>query len=86
IVLHPANDYVREFVANVNPLNVLTAYNVLRDVRDLPRDADGWIELQAKPANVRLKLDDAGKVAAASVHGVAADWLSVEDAGEDLPH
>ena len=35
IVLRPANDYVREFIANVNPLSVLTAYNVMRDARDL---------------------------------------------------
>jgi glycine betaine/proline transport system ATP-binding protein len=30
IVLKPANDYVREFIANVNPLSVLTAWNVMR--------------------------------------------------------
>ena len=35
IVLHPANDYVRDFIANVNPLSVLTAWNVMRDRRDL---------------------------------------------------
>ena len=31
IVLRPANDYVRDFIANVNPLSVLTAWNVMRD-------------------------------------------------------
>ena len=35
IVLRPANDYVRDFIANVNPLSVLTAWNVMRDRRDL---------------------------------------------------
>ena len=35
IVLRPANDYVRDFIANVNPLSVLTAWNVMRDTRDL---------------------------------------------------
>ena len=35
IVLRPANDYVREFIANVNPLSVLTAYNVMRDAREV---------------------------------------------------
>ena len=30
IVLRPANDYVSEFIANVNPLSVLTAWNVMR--------------------------------------------------------
>jgi glycine betaine/proline transport system ATP-binding protein len=86
IVLHPANDYVREFVANVNPLNVLTAYNVLRDVRDIPHEEGGWVTLQSKPTSVRLQLDGSGKVAAASVNGASADWMSVEDAGKDLPH
>ena len=35
IVLRPADDYVRDFIANVNPLSVLTAWNVMRDRRDL---------------------------------------------------
>ena len=41
IVLRPANDYVREFIANVNPLSVLTAYNVMRDARDLEAGGRG---------------------------------------------
>src|SRR5690606_7429123 len=35
IVLSPANDYVRDFIANVTPLAVLPAWNVMRDKRDL---------------------------------------------------
>ena len=35
IVLKPADDYVRDFIANVNPLSVLTAWNVMRDRREL---------------------------------------------------
>ena len=35
IVLKPANDYVRDFIANVNPLSVLTAWNVMRSKHEL---------------------------------------------------
>ena len=45
IVLRPANDYVREFIANVNPLSVLTAWNVMRGVHELEKDKGGWIWL-----------------------------------------
>ena len=34
IVTRPANDYVRAFVANVNPLNVLCAVSLMRPARD----------------------------------------------------
>ncbi|MBR7518687.1 glycine betaine/L-proline ABC transporter ATP-binding protein, partial [Mycobacterium tuberculosis] len=43
IVLAPANDYVRDFVAHVNPLAVFTAYNVMRDHRDLEDAGDNWV-------------------------------------------
>ena len=48
IVLRPANDYVREFIANVNPLSVLTAWNVMRGPHELAKDK-GWLDL-ARPA------------------------------------
>lgn len=41
IVTQPANDYVRAFVGNVNPLNVLCAVSLMRSVRageDVDRD------------------------------------------------
>ncbi|MFT3673846.1 MAG: choline ABC transporter ATP-binding protein [Aestuariivirga sp.] len=43
IVLRPANDYVRDFIANVNPLSVLTAWNVMRATHELATDKGGWI-------------------------------------------
>ena len=85
IVLRPANEYVREFVANVNPLNILTAYNVMRDARDIARDGDGWLTLAARPTLVRLRLDAAETVTAATVDARPAQWLSVEDAASPFP-
>ena len=55
IVARPATDYVRDFVANVNPLNVLTAWNLMRDVRDLERIDGGWIWLDRR-RSVRVRL------------------------------
>ncbi len=85
IVLRPADDYVREFVANVNPLNILTAYNVMRDARDLVREESGWVTLEKRPANVRLMLDDDRKVLAAEANGESASWVAAAEAAKPFP-
>ncbi|RWP42672.1 MAG: choline ABC transporter ATP-binding protein [Mesorhizobium sp.] len=78
IVLRPANDYVRDFIANVNPLSVLTAWNVMRDRRDLDHGEDGWVWLDRRKTT-RFKIDEHGLVAAAERDGKPAFWVSCAD-------
>lgn len=78
IVLRPANDYVRDFIANVNPLSVLTAWNVMRDRRDLEHGKDGWVWLDRRKTT-RFKIDEHGLVAAAERDGKPAVWVSCAD-------
>jgi glycine betaine/proline transport system ATP-binding protein len=78
IVLRPANDYVRDFIANVNPLSVLTAWNVMRDRRDLEQGEDGWVWLDRRKTT-RFKIDEHGLVAAAERDGKPAVWVSCAD-------
>jgi glycine betaine/proline transport system ATP-binding protein len=84
IVLRPANDYVRDFIANVNPLSVLTAWNVMRDRRDLePAGEDGWIWLDRR-RTTRFRIGEDRLVAAAERDGKPAVWVSCADV-ENLP-
>jgi glycine betaine/proline transport system ATP-binding protein len=83
IVLNPANDYVREFIANVNPLSVLTAWNVMRDHRDLEVAGDGWVWLDRR-RTTRFQLDPNGLVIAAERNGEPAMWTSC-DPFEPIP-
>ena len=79
IVLRPANDYVRDFIANVNPLSVLTAWNVMRDRRDLETAGrGGWLWLDRRKTT-RFKIDKDGLVAAAERDGKPAEWVSCAD-------
>ncbi len=78
IVLRPANDYVRDFIANVNPLSVLTAWNVMRDVRDLEKGEDGWVWLDRR-RTTRFKLDKTGMVIDAESNGKKSQWVSCTD-------
>ncbi|UCI09319.1 choline ABC transporter ATP-binding protein [Mesorhizobium sp. B1-1-8] len=78
IVLRPANDYVRDFIANVNPLSVLTAWNVMRDRRDLEQGDNGWVWLDRRKTT-RFKIDEHGLVAAAERDGKPAVWVSCAD-------
>ncbi|MDI6027204.1 choline ABC transporter ATP-binding protein [Corticibacterium sp. UT-5YL-CI-8] len=79
IVLRPANDYVRDFIANVNPLSVLTAWNVMRDRRDLESAGDdGWVWLDRRNTT-RFRIDSDGLVAAAERNGKPAVWVSCDD-------
>jgi glycine betaine/proline transport system ATP-binding protein len=78
IVLKPANDYVRDFIANVNPLSVLTAWNVMRSKHELESEADGWVWLDRR-RTTRFKIDPDGLVAAAERNGKPAIWVSCTD-------
>ena len=42
IVLNPENDYVRDFVAHTNPLNVLRATSIMRELRSLWDQSNGY--------------------------------------------
>ena len=84
IVLRPANDYVREFIANVNPLSVLTAWNVTRHVADLEKTADGWVWLDRRKTT-RFKLDSNGKVMQAERDKKKATWVPCDDVEKPVP-
>ena len=77
IVLNPANDYVRDFIANVNPLSVLTAWNVMRDRRDLQEAGEGWVWLDRRKTS-RFRIDDTGLVVAAERHEKPAVWVACD--------
>jgi glycine betaine/proline transport system ATP-binding protein len=83
IVLRPANDYVREFIANVNPLSVLTAWNVMRGRHELERDKGGWIWLDRRKTT-RFKLGKDNKVTSVERDGETANWVSCGDADKSL--
>jgi glycine betaine/proline transport system ATP-binding protein len=84
IVLKPSNEYVREFVAHVNPLNVLTAYNVMRDVRDLESAGEGWVWLDRRRTTC-FRLDGERRVLEARQDGQPATWRACEDVEQPLP-
>jgi glycine betaine/proline transport system ATP-binding protein len=85
IVLQPANDYVRDFIANVNPLSVLTAWNVMRDKRDLEKVDDSWFWLDQRKTT-KFRVDTDGIVTGAECEGRKANWVSCSNVEAPLPH
>jgi glycine betaine/proline transport system ATP-binding protein len=83
IVLRPANDYVREFIANVNPLSVLTAWNVMRGPHELVKEKSGWIWLDRRKTT-RFKLGGDNRVTLVERDGEAATWVPCAKADEPL--
>ena len=84
IVLRPANDYVRDFIANVNPLSVLTAWNVMRGINELEPAGEGWVWLD-KRKTTRFKLDKDQKVIAAERDKKKTTWVSCADVENPIP-
>lgn len=78
IILQPANSYVRDFVSNVNPLSVLTAWNVMRDRRDLPVSDGDWVWLDRRQTT-RFRLDENQLVIDAESNGQPAIWVSCDN-------
>ncbi len=67
IVLQPANSYVAEFVAHMNPLNVLRGGSLMTPVDQLKRE--GEEVLLDRAGRVRVKLDAKGAPASVSLDG-----------------
>ncbi len=67
IVLQPANSYVAEFVAHMNPLNVLRGGSLMTPVDQLKRE--GEEVLLDRAGRVRVKLDATGAPASVSLDG-----------------
>jgi glycine betaine/proline transport system ATP-binding protein len=82
IVLRPANDYVREFIANVNPLSVLTAWNVMRAPHELVKEK-GWTWLDRRKTT-RFKLDKSNRVTVVERDGELATWVPCAEAEKPL--
>ena len=95
IVLNPANDYVRQFVASMNPLNVLKGGTLMRPLSDLAREPGGGALLLDRAGKCRCRLDGRGKPIDLMVNGkpgefvpYATDLNLLEAAGQrhDLRH
>ena len=90
IVGQPATDYVRAFVANVNPLNVLCGQNLMRPISSLDRDPDSPdLVLLDRTGRYRCRLDsklcpeafyDNGEEAGCLVYEPALDLAGVGSA------
>ena len=78
IILRPADEYVGRFIANVNPLSVLTAWNVMRDRRDLPSAGQDWVWLDRRHTT-RFRLDENYLVVDAESNGAPAIWVSCDN-------
>ena len=70
IVTAPATEYVRQFVANVNPLNVLCGVSLMRPLASL-RSEDG-IRLLDDASAMCCRLDAEGRPEALSLEGAPA--------------
>jgi len=75
LVLNPANEYVADFVANLNPLNVLRGASLMTGVADLSRDA-GELLLDGE-GRVRLRLNGDGGPGQVMVDGAPAPIVAL---------
>jgi len=78
IITRPSTDYVRAFVANVNPLNVLRAGSLMCPAAELERDAAGIVLLD-RGGRLTCRLDGEGRIA--GVFAAARPLATVAYAG-----
>jgi glycine betaine/proline transport system ATP-binding protein len=69
IILNPINDYVRQFVASMNPLTVLKGGTLMRPLSDLAREAGGNTVQLDRAGKCRCQIDGRGKPTNLIVNG-----------------
>jgi glycine betaine/proline transport system ATP-binding protein len=78
IVLNPASDYVAEFVAHMNPLNVLKGGSLMTAAEELVREGD--TVLLDRDGRVRLELDADGRPLAVRLDNRAGSLVNYDPA------
>ncbi len=76
IVLDPANDYVAEFVAHMNPLDVLRGASLMTPLAELRREGDAV--LLDREGRFRIELDGAGAPSGVSLDGQPGRLLAYQ--------
>jgi len=77
IVTQPASDYVRQFVASMNPLNVLTSGTLMRPLAQMARDpADDGAVLLDRAGRCRCRLDHDGRPVGLTVDAAAGRFVA----------
>jgi glycine betaine/proline transport system ATP-binding protein len=80
IVTNPKNDYVRQFVASMNPLNVLTAGTLLRALAEMARDpADASVLQLDRAGRCRCRLNNAGRPMGLTIEGQPGQFIAHTD-------
>ncbi|MFQ5784331.1 MAG: choline ABC transporter ATP-binding protein [Alphaproteobacteria bacterium] len=79
IITRPATGYVRQFVANVNPLNVLRAATLMRPAESLAHETGGAVRLDDAGA-CRLQIDGEGRPVACRLDGGEGRLVACGDA------
>ncbi|MEZ5831856.1 MAG: choline ABC transporter ATP-binding protein [Dongiaceae bacterium] len=69
IILNPVNDYVRQFVASMNPLTVLKGGTLMRPLSDLVREPGGSTIQLDRAGKCRCQVDSRGKPSNLIVNG-----------------
>lgn len=77
IVLNPANEYVAEFVAHMNPIHVLRAASLMTAATEL-KQHDGLFALDWSGQN-QLRVDAQGRVLEARIAGEPAQFKAYRD-------
>jgi glycine betaine/proline transport system ATP-binding protein len=83
IALNPANAYVAEFVAHMNPVNVLRGQSLMTPLEALARLRDGRV-VAGGEGGVTLKLGADGALAGAAVEGRGPAAIHVYDGAQPI--
>ena len=75
IILNPVNDYVRQFVASMNPLTVLKGGTLMRPAGDLTREPGSSLIQLDRAGKCRCRLDNQGKPIDLIVNGKPGQFL-----------
>ncbi|EAU61841.1 glycine betaine transport ATP-binding protein opuAA [Stigmatella aurantiaca DW4/3-1] len=80
IVTSPATEYVKRFVANVNPLAILRGGSLMQPLESLPRDpADARVLLLDRTGHCRCTLSAEGRPGVLSIGGKAGRLVAYDE-------